>query len=158
MDDHTFLLRMLEEMPRFVRASCGSLSSELALRTPACDKDFLLSHICHLTDCETELYGLRIRRILDESEPALEGLDVSKWPIEREYRSRSPDQSIELFLKARQDVVDLLKSLGHDDWLRTGIRFNGQRCDIREIVCDLIEHDQDHQWRIAAILREFATT
>ena len=153
--DRVFLVHQLTEMPDFLRESCLGMTGEIALAQPKCDKDFLLSHFCHLVDCEDDLYGARIHRLLTEASPQLAGVDVFLWPTEREYHLRDADEAIRHFIAARCALVERLKALEPEQWTIGGTRFNGAACDVREMVFDLINHDRDHRVRIAKILRGF---
>lgn len=153
--EKAFLIHQLTEMPDFLRESCLGMTAEIALAQPNCDKDFLQSHFCHLVDCENDLYGARIDRLLNEQRPLLEGVDVFAWPTEREYHLRDADEAISHFIAARCELVERLKKLEREQWAASGTRFNGAECDVREMVFDLVNHDRDHRVRIAKILREF---
>ena len=155
--DHekAFLIHQLTEMPDFLRESCLGMAAEVALAQPKCDKNFLLSHFCHLVDCENDLYGARIHRLLNEQSPRLEGVDVFAWPTERRYHLRHTDEAIRHFISARCALIERLKGLESEKWAAGGTRFNGVACDVREMVFDLINHDRDHRVRIAKILRGF---
>ena len=153
--EKAFLIHQLTEMPDFLRESCLGVTAEMASAQPECDKDCLLSHFCHLVDCENDLYGARIHRLLNEQSPLLEGVDVSVWPTEREYHLRDADEMIHYFITARFALVERLKALPPEQWAAGGARFNGAACDVREMVFDLINHDRDHRVRIAKILRGF---
>ncbi len=153
--EKAFLIHQLTEMPDFLRDSCLGMTAEMALAQPQCDKDFLTSHFCHLVDCEIDLYGARIDRLLNEEYPRLEGVDVFSWPTDRQHHLRDADAAIRQFTTARCSLVERLKSLEPARWAAGGTRFNGATCDVRDMVFDLINHDRDHRIRIAKILREF---
>ena len=65
MDDSLYsaLLDQLAEMPVFLRRTLAGLPREALLRMPQNDKSHLLEHLWHTRDCETDLYGLRIRQM-----------------------------------------------------------------------------------------------
>ena len=63
------LLSQLAEMPLFLQHSLAGLPKELLQRIPERDKSPLLEHLCHIRDCESDLYGLRIHRVLREFRP-----------------------------------------------------------------------------------------
>jgi hypothetical protein len=158
MDQHLYLgvLGQLAEMPAFFRRTLAGLSREVLLRPPRNDRSPLLEHLWHTRDCDTDLYGLRIRRILAEDRPLLEPVDVGAWREARGYDSRAGDQAIAEFEVERAKLMNDLKSLGPAQLKRVGVRADGFEVSVLSVIEQLAEHDQDHRWRVTAILREFA--
>jgi DinB superfamily len=149
-----FILRTLAEMPMFLNATITGLSSQWLTQTTSSDKDFLLSHVCHMADCEAEIYGWRIRQMLSADCPELPGIDPMPWPTERRYAEQDVTPQIKRFGELRSATIERLAKLDDAQWGRTGLRFNGERCNVFEIAFDAIEHDSDHKMRIARVLRE----
>jgi hypothetical protein len=153
----TLLLDQLAEMPQFLRSTVVGLPRELLVRKPKCDKSDLLEHLWHTRDRETDLYGLRIRRILNGERPHLEPVDVGAWPLARGYRDRDGNEAIAGFERERAALLDELRALSAAQLCRVGIRIDGTENSVLDVVDQLAAHDRDHRWRITAILREFAT-
>lgn len=152
---YSALLDPLEEMPRFLRHALGGLSREALLRVPENDRSHLLEHLWHTRDCDADLYGLRIRRILREERPHLEPVDVVAWLEDRGYESRDGDQAIAEFEQERANLLSELRALKPEQLARVGIRADGSEISVLAIIRQLALHDQDHRWRVAAILRSF---
>lgn len=95
------LLSQLEEMPAFLQRSAVALPSELLQRVPEKDNMPLVEHVWHVRDCDSDLYALRIRRVLQEDKPFLDPVDVGVWPESRNYRSRDGDLAISEFAELR---------------------------------------------------------
>lgn len=153
---YALVLHQLEEMPRFLQQALAGLPPELMQRRAACDELSLIEHLCHVRDCDPDLYALRIRRILTEPTPLLAPVDVSVWPAERDYRSREAAPVIEDFAHQRGRLIDELRELPHTELARVGRRADGSEINVLGVVGQIAGHDWDHKWRIAAILREFA--
>jgi hypothetical protein len=158
MQHHLYasLLGQLAEMPVFLRRSLAGLPREALLRQPENDKSHLLEHLWHTLDCDTDLYGLRIRRILCEDRPVLEPVDVGLWPEAHAYASRDGDAAIAEFEQARAALIRELRALSPELITRVGIRADGSEVSVLGVIEQLAAHDQDHRWRVAAILRGFA--
>lgn len=150
------LLAALEEMPRFLRHTLAGLSREVLLRMPENDRSHLLEHLWHTRDCDADLYGLRIRRILREERPSLEPVDVVAWLEDRGYESRDGDLAIAEFEHERASLLSELKALTPQQLARVGIRADGSEVSVLDIIQQLAMHDQDHRQRVATILRGFA--
>ena len=149
------LLSQLAEMPPFLQHALAALPTELLLRLPESDKSPLLEHLWHIRDCESDLYGLRIHRVLRESRPNLEPVEVGHWPDERAYLQRDGNVAIAEFAALRNELISELSQLEEPSISRVGIRFDGTEINILGLVEQIADHDRDHRWRIAAILRSF---
>ena len=123
------------------------------IRLPEGDKAPLLEHLWHIRDCESDLYGLRIHRVLRESRPMLDPVDVGNWPAERGYLQRDGNIAIAEFAALRNELIADLSQLDETSISRIGIRFDGTEINILGLVEQVADHDRDHRWRIAAILR-----
>jgi hypothetical protein len=153
---YSALLSQLQEMPAFLRRALAGLSREVLLRMPADDKSHLMEHLWHTRDCDADLYGLRIRRILAEERPSLEPVDVGAWPQARGYESREGDQAIAEFEHERAKLLSELQALSFEQLSRVGVRADGSEVSVLDVIQQLALHDQDHRWRVAVILRGFA--
>ena len=149
------LLSQLAEMPPFLQHALAGLPTDLLRRSPEGDKSPLLEHLWHIRDCESDLYGLRIHRVLRESRPNLEPVEVEHWPAERDYMQRDGDTAVAEFAALRRKLVFDLSQLEEPSISRVGIRFDGTEINILGLVEQLADHDRDHRWRIAAILRGY---
>ena len=150
------LLDQLAEMPVFLRRTLSGLPREALLRQPENDRSPLLEHLWHTKDCDSDLYGLRIRRILMEDRPHLEPVDVGAWREEHRYDEREGDQAIAEFERERSALIEELKALAPESLTRVGIRADGSEITVLAVIRQLAEHDQDHRWRVTAILRGYA--
>jgi hypothetical protein len=153
---YSSLLRQLEEMPAFLQRSVASLPCELLLRQPEGDKSPLLEHLWHIRDCDSDLYALRIRRVLQEAKPYLDPVDVSVWPESRNYFVRNGDDAIAEFVKLRAGLISELQETDQQALSRVGLRADGSEINVLGLIEQLAEHDRDHRWRITAILRNYA--
>src|SRR5258708_11053139 len=79
-------LERLAAMPAFVEAAIEAASGEELAFRPGEEGEFsLVEHACHLRDLEREGYLVRVRRVLAEDTPALEGFDGAAVAPERRY-------------------------------------------------------------------------
>ncbi|WP_233201077.1 DinB family protein [Chromobacterium alticapitis] len=150
------LLIQLEELPVFLRKTLAGLPAEAWGRLPAEDGSPLLEHVWHVHDCETDLYGMRIRRVLSEERPLLPPMSVSGWPAERAYHLRDGEAGIAAFAAQRAELLAQLKRVEPAQLGRAGVRGDGTEVNLLGLVEQLAEHDRDHRWRVAAILRGYA--
>jgi len=149
------LLGQLAEMPTFLQHALAALTTELLRRQPESDQSPLLEHLWHIRDCESDLYGLRIRRVLRESRPNLQPVEIGHWPVERGYLQRGGDTAMTEFAGLRRQLISDLNQLTEPSISRVGIRFDGTEVNILGLIEQVADHDRDHRWRIAAILRSY---
>jgi hypothetical protein len=152
---YSSLLNQLEEMPAFLEKTAASLPNEWLVRRPEKDNSPLLEHLWHIRDCDSDLYALRIRRVLQEDKPYLEPVDVSVWPESRNYIKRNGGLALAEFVELRAGLVKELREVSQDALARVGVRADGSEINVLGLIEQLAEHDRDHRWRITAILRSY---
>ena len=131
---HLHLLNQLAEMPVFLEKAFAGMSRELLVRMPTHDNSPLIEHLWHLKDCESDLYGPRIERVLDEDRPTLLPMDVSGWPTERGYHSRDGDQAIEEFTALRHKLIGQLRTTELSSFERLGVRGDGKEVGVYRLA------------------------
>ena len=131
----TEAIERLGAMPAFLEAALEAASAdELAFR-PGEGELSLTEQACHLRDLEREGYLVRVRRILAEETPALEGFDGTAIARERDYLA----------------LTALVSPRGPAELGRTAL-FEGRRITLEELVAMILEHDRGHREEIEAIV------
>jgi len=144
-------LEMLAAMPMFVEAAVASLPPD-ALRHKPSPQDFsLLEHACHLRDLESEGYLVRVRRMLTEHLPQLEGFDGAAVAEARKYLEQDADAAAHAFATARRELTTMLSALTPADLAREA-EFAGRRICLADLVAMVVEHDRGHRDEITALL------
>jgi DinB superfamily len=150
----TILVTSLLEMPSFMDSAFSDLKPEQLTVLPPKDKAPLAEHVWHVRDCEEELYAPRIRRVLIEENPYIEPMSVSHWPVERGYLAKPANQVTREFRALRENLVRLLRAAPAEAFDRRCRRSDGRSSSVADLIGELLEHDQDHRVRIAAILAQ----
>ena len=150
------LLTELEGMPRQLEKALELIPRDRLAWRPAswggCPSENFsaLEQICHLRDIERDGYHVRIRRMLEESNPSLVSLDSYEIARERNYGSEDGAAALAAFRDARARTVDRLRSIGEQDLTRTGEFAEYGRLSLRSLIHYLRSHDQQHlagiQW------------
>jgi DinB superfamily len=73
----------------------------------------------HLADSET-ISGLRIRKLLLEDQPVIQGYDQDDYAIRLQYNEREIAPALEAFHAARANTAQLLDRMTEEDWQREG--------------------------------------
>lgn len=148
--DRAALLVQLAEMPMFLEQRFASLPAAEAVTEGPNETFSPVQQSWHLADLEVEGFGTRIRRLLQEAEPALPDFDGGRIARERQYRSRSLPEGLSAFRSARDANLALLRALDVDQWSRAGTQEgvgHMMLCDLPEMMA---EHDNSHRAEIEA--------
>jgi len=150
------LLTELEDMPRQLEKALEMIPRDRVAWRPeswgGCPSENFsaLEQICHLRDIEREGYHVRIRRMLEESNPSLVSLDSYEIARERNYGSEDGEAAFAAFREARARTVEQLRSLRDQDLNKTGEFAEYGRLTLRALIHYLRSHDQQHlagiQW------------
>jgi len=141
----------LSSMPGFLEAALQSADAgELRLR-PAEDGFSLVEQACHLRDLEREGYLARVRRILAEEVPSLEGFDGAAVARARNYLEEDAHAAARDFAAARREVIALLAPLGEPHFARAA-RFEGKRVTLAQLISMMCDHDRGHREEIEALV------
>ena len=73
----------------------------------------------HLADSETAS-ALRLRKLLSEEHPVIQGYDQEAWAILLRYNLRDHAPALELFRAVRATTAQLLPGMTEEDWERAG--------------------------------------
>jgi DinB superfamily len=117
-----------------------------------------LEHVCHLRDIEEDGYHVRIRRLLEESNPSLVSLDGYEIARERHYESADAQAALSAFRQARGTTVERLRGVSDEQLARTGEFAEYGHLSLLGLVHYLRSHDQQHlagiQWLAGRIASE----
>jgi hypothetical protein len=142
------LLASLNAMPEYLREIFAGLPPEQA-RNPGPGETFSpVEQVWHLADLEGEGFGVRIQRLLSESEPHLPDFDGAKIAAERSYRSLSLEEGIIAFTEARRKNIAALPAIDSPLWSRSGTQENVGRVSLCDIPNLMLQHDSAHKAEI----------
>jgi hypothetical protein len=147
------LLESVSAMPDVLDKAFTGLSAADARRAGA-DGVSPVEQCWHLADLEREGYGVRIRRLLTEDEPALPDFDGERVARERDYRSLSLTEGLAAFRQARTENVAALRRLSDREWERRGTQEGVGRIGLCDVPAMMAEHDAAHRAEIEAWVRQ----
>src|SRR5262245_65945757 len=76
--------------------------------------------IHHLADSET-ISGIRLRRLLIEDKPVIQGYDQEEYARALRYQQRPMEPALQAFEAARSTTAQLLDTMTDADWRRAGV-------------------------------------
>ncbi len=150
--DFETILLTLESTPALLARASAALSPAESRLRPASGGFSFVENVWHLADLEREAYGPRIRRILEDDNPALPNFDGDRIARERNYQEKDVERGIALFTLARQANLEKLRALSGQDWERSGTQEGVGIVTLADIPRMMADHDRSHGADIAEIL------
>jgi hypothetical protein len=101
----------------------------------------------HLGDSETTS-AIRIRQLLVQDEPLIQGYDQDQFATRLRYNERDMAPALEAFRCARETTMQLLPSLSEDDWQRAGTHTESGRYTLEDWLRIYAAHAHNHAAQI----------
>jgi hypothetical protein len=129
--------------------------------------DFLTAHpiqgkwsaaeiVHHLADSETTS-GIRLRRLLVEDQPVIQGYDQEAYAKRLNYNNREMAPALEAFRSARATAAQLFEFMSDDDWERGGTHSESGSYTAEDWLTIYAAHAHNHAAQIRR-LREALTS
>jgi len=144
------LLRELAAMPMFLTVNLLGLTPAEACEPGPAESFAPVEQVWHLADLEREGFAERIRRLLDEVEPALPDFDGPKVALERNYKQLVLVAGLDAFRVARRANLETIRRIEAAQWSRCGIQEGVGRVALRDIPAMMAAHDAEHRHEIEA--------
>jgi hypothetical protein len=120
---------------------------ELLTARPLLGKWTAREIIHHLADSENTS-ALRLRKLLVESRPVIQGYDQDQFAIRLKYNERDTGPSLDAFRAARATTAQLLALMTDDDWQREGEHTESGRYTAETWLTIYAEHAHNHAAQI----------
>jgi FMN phosphatase YigB (HAD superfamily) len=104
----------------------------------------LVEIICHLRDVEDSINLPRIQRILAEDQPHLKAFETHLWAEERGYINQSGPEALQVFTRARMELLQHLDAIEESAWDRSATHSIFGPTTLRELMTIALEHDTLH--------------
>lgn len=101
----------------------------------------------HLGDSESTS-AIRIRKLLVEDDPVIQGYDQEQFATRLRYNERDMAPALEAFRSARETTMQLLPLLAEDDWQRTGTHTESGRYTMEDWLRIYAAHAHNHAAQI----------
>ncbi|MEO6068859.1 MAG: DinB family protein [Gemmatimonadales bacterium] len=105
--------------PDLLRAALAEVPEEALQWRPAPGKWSAHEVIVHCADSETNSHG-RIRTLVAESEPVIQGYDQDRWAQRLGYHARPLGTALVTIEAVRANTVPLLEAMTEDEWASVG--------------------------------------
>jgi hypothetical protein len=143
-------LVVLEEMVPALRAAVAGLDGERLQRPERPGKWSVSQVVAHLADSDL-VFGYRLRRVLAEDRPALEGYDQDRWADGLRYRDAKVEDSLAQFVALRAANLRLLRAATPADLERVGIHSERGDESVALMMRLYAAHDLVHRRQIDRI-------
>jgi len=104
----------------------------------------------HLADSET-VSGVRLRRLLVEDHPVIQGYDQDQYATQLNYNERDIAPALEAFHAARANAAQLLDRMNDEDWKREGTHTESGRYAVEDWLKIYAAHARNHAAQIRAL-------
>ena len=101
----------------------------------------------HLGDSETTS-AIRIRQLLVQDQPLIQGYDQDQFATRLRYNERDMAPALEAFRCARETTMQLLPHLSEDDWQRAGTHTESGRYTLEDWLRIYAAHAHNHAAQI----------
>jgi len=104
----------------------------------------------HLADSET-ISGVRLRRLLVEENPMIEGYDQEAFAARLNYNGRDIAPALEAFRNARATTAQLFETMSDDDWQRQGRHSESGAYSVEDWLNIYAAHAHNHAAQIGRL-------
>ena len=101
----------------------------------------------HLGDSESTS-AIRLRRLLVEDKPLIQGYDQDQFASKLRYNERDMAPSLEAFRSARATTAQLLSLMSEEEWKREGVHSESGRYTVEDWLAIYAAHAHNHAAQI----------
>ena len=138
------LMAVLRSTPAALNSLCEPLETSKLSTRPQPDEWSPGEILCHLRDADSEVNLPRLKKILEETNPFLPGVDTDRWAEERDYLHQDGKQALQRFSVVRQRLLRILEQISPADWERTARHAIFGPTHLKELIAITAGHDQLH--------------
>jgi hypothetical protein len=145
------VITALENAPAIIVPLVREVPAENLKRRPQPEKWSAHEHACHLAEVHP-LFFSRLERMLDESRPRITPYNPDEAMEKGALLKIDLEEALERFSNDRARLVELLKDLTEDDWLREAEHEEYDHYSVLIMFRHLALHDMLHAYRIEELL------
>jgi hypothetical protein len=144
----------LEAVPRLLKGVLSKIPAQSIAVRPSNGGFSIVEHGWHLADLESEGYGLRISRLLSETDPHLPDFEGDRIARERRYHEKSLLEGLDRFESARAHNLARLRKVSEPQWRRFGTQEGVGKVSLSDLPKMMLEHDRSHLRELSELLKE----
>src|SRR3979490_781223 len=137
------LIAQYKEGYKEVSRSLENFPPDLLTAHPIQGKWSAAEIVHHLADSETTS-GLRLRRLLIEDHPLIQGYDQDAYAGRLNYTNREVVPALDAFRRARASPAQLFEFMSDDDWQREGTHSESGSYTTEDWLNIFLAHAHNH--------------
>lgn len=141
----------LGNAPAIITPLVREVPAENLKRRPQPGKWSAHEHACHLAEVHA-LFTSRLERMLAEERPRLKSYSPDEAAEEGALLKVDLDEAMDRFCRDREQLVETLKDLTEDDWLREAVHEEYDHYTVLIMFRHLALHDMLHAYRIEELM------
>lgn len=142
------LIERYRQGPTLLKAALATVPSDALQWRPAPGRWSAHEIVVHCADAEVNAHG-RLRYLLAEREPVIQGYDQDRWAQALDYHSLPLDVALATVEAVRANTVPLLRRMGEADWQRRGRHSESGGYAAEDWLAIYAEHLEKHSRQIA---------
>ena len=133
--------------PGLLQAALAKVPREALQWRPGLGRWSAHEIIVHCADSETNSHG-RLRFLLAEMEPVIQGYDQDRWAQVLEYHTLPLDAALATVIAVRANTVPVLERMNESDWQRRGRHSESGAYSTEDWLVIYAEHLEKHSRQI----------
>jgi hypothetical protein len=151
--DHRAILERIRSVPAALREALATVRPGAHDRPPRPGEWSVRETLVHLRNGVLMVHGLRIRRLLYETDPVFADYDDATFRQEAMQRQEPLDDLVGMIVREHEQIVGLLEGLPDDRWARQGRHPALGPMSVEFLARRVAEHAQEHSQQIAETAR-----
>jgi hypothetical protein len=145
------VITALENGPAIIVPLVREVPAETLKRRPQPHKWSAHEHACHLAEVHAVFFS-RLELMLNEERPRIVAYNPDEAMEQGALLKVDLDEALERFSRDRERLVEMLKDLSEDDWLREAEHEEYDHYSVLIMFRHLALHDMLHAYRIEELL------
>ena len=143
--------------PARLRAALATVPAEALKWRPAPNEWSAHEVVCHCADSETNSHA-RIRFVLSEREPVIQGYDQERWARDFDYHAAPLEPALATVDAVRANTAALIRRLPDAAWAREGRHTESGRYTAEDWLTIYADHLEIHARQIEANVAAWRAT
>ena len=137
------LINRLADTPTRISQAVARLS-ERDKHLPTSKGEWSAAQILAHLRASDDILVHRLYAILVRDHPVLPAYDERRWAEIAGYRQADFDQSLNVFMLRRAELVAMLRQVAIENWQRLGLHEVKGAISLFQVATSLIEHEEEH--------------
>lgn len=145
--ERTALIDRYAAGPELIRAALAKVPAGVLQWRPGPERWSAHEIVVHCADSESNA-ALRVRYLLAEASPVIQGYDQERWARELDYHAHPLDAALATVVAVRAHTAPLLRRLTDAEWQRVGRHTESGSYGAEEWLHVYAEHLEKHAGQI----------